>query len=310
MTPTKTDNEFLGWYTNSELTGTAVTQIPKNSTGNKSFYAKWQPPTTLPDFEYTGQFKLVVDDSNDTLIASGTNKRVVLPADYQNYQGNWKLKLLTSGDLTIYNIPKSSSIDIFLVGGGAKGGTGDWIYPWNGGTCYRGGKGGAGGACSTKSNISYPTGVKIDVEIGGSNQESSITINGTKYSAAGGGGAAGGSARDKCDSDSGRKGTAGCKEFGTGTTIYGGGGGSAGTVWSYPHWTNTGGSGGNGGGGKGGTSGWAGKPNGCTSSPATAGEAGKPNTGGGGGGGGAGCKKEELSGGSGGTGIVILRNKR
>lgn len=136
-----------------------------------------------------------MDDSNDTLIASGTNKRVVLPASYQNYQGNWKLKLLTSGDLTIYNIPKSSSVDIFLVGGGAKGGTGDWIYPWSGGTCYRGGTGGM--------------------------------------------------------------------------------------------------------------SGWAGKPNGCSSSPATAGEAGKPNTGGG-----AGCKKEELSGGAGGTGIVILRNKR
>ena len=40
-TPTKTGYTFGGWYTNSGLTGNAVTQITKGSTGNKTFWAKW-----------------------------------------------------------------------------------------------------------------------------------------------------------------------------------------------------------------------------------------------------------------------------
>ena len=40
-TPTKVGHTFGGWYTNSGLTGNAVTQITKGSTGNKTFYAKW-----------------------------------------------------------------------------------------------------------------------------------------------------------------------------------------------------------------------------------------------------------------------------
>ena len=40
-TPTKTGYTFGGWYTNSGLTGNAVTQIAKGSTGNKTFWAKW-----------------------------------------------------------------------------------------------------------------------------------------------------------------------------------------------------------------------------------------------------------------------------
>ena len=41
--PEKTNNEFGGWYTNSECTGDAVTQIPQGSTGDKVFWAKWTP---------------------------------------------------------------------------------------------------------------------------------------------------------------------------------------------------------------------------------------------------------------------------
>lgn len=41
-TPTKPVHKFLGWYTNGEFTGDQVTEIPKGSTGNKTFYAKWE----------------------------------------------------------------------------------------------------------------------------------------------------------------------------------------------------------------------------------------------------------------------------
>ena len=40
-TPTKQGYTFGGWYDNSGLTGTAVTQIAKGTTGNKEYWAKW-----------------------------------------------------------------------------------------------------------------------------------------------------------------------------------------------------------------------------------------------------------------------------
>lgn len=40
-TTTRSGHRFMGWYDNSELEGTRVYQIPKGSTGNKTFYAKW-----------------------------------------------------------------------------------------------------------------------------------------------------------------------------------------------------------------------------------------------------------------------------
>lgn len=40
-TPTKDGFSFVGWFDNSEFTGSAITQITSGSTGNKTFYAKW-----------------------------------------------------------------------------------------------------------------------------------------------------------------------------------------------------------------------------------------------------------------------------
>jgi uncharacterized repeat protein (TIGR02543 family) len=40
--PTKSGYTFLGWYDNSGFTGSVVTEIPKGSTGNKEFWAKWE----------------------------------------------------------------------------------------------------------------------------------------------------------------------------------------------------------------------------------------------------------------------------
>ncbi|MDR3208241.1 MAG: InlB B-repeat-containing protein [Rickettsiales bacterium] len=41
LSPAKTGYAFDGWYTSSNFLGQAVTSIPKGSTGNKTFYAKW-----------------------------------------------------------------------------------------------------------------------------------------------------------------------------------------------------------------------------------------------------------------------------
>ena len=50
---TKTGYTFGGWYDNSGLTGTAVTQIATGSTGNKTFWAKW---TIMSDGCVAGEY--------------------------------------------------------------------------------------------------------------------------------------------------------------------------------------------------------------------------------------------------------------
>ena len=40
--PTRKGYRFLGWYDNAEFTGSAVTVIPAGSTGDKTFWAKWE----------------------------------------------------------------------------------------------------------------------------------------------------------------------------------------------------------------------------------------------------------------------------
>ncbi|MDR2445293.1 MAG: InlB B-repeat-containing protein [Spirochaetaceae bacterium] len=43
--PTRANYDFAGWYTTSSLSGSQVTSIPKGSTGDKTFYARWTPIT-------------------------------------------------------------------------------------------------------------------------------------------------------------------------------------------------------------------------------------------------------------------------
>jgi|GEM_PF-2173531 len=53
-TPTKSEYTFLGWYTNSAFSGTAVTSIPLGSTGDKDFYAKWEIKEYTITYEQNG----------------------------------------------------------------------------------------------------------------------------------------------------------------------------------------------------------------------------------------------------------------
>ena len=45
--PTREGFEFMGWYTTDDFSGEAVTTIPKGSTGDKTFYAKWSKIYTI-----------------------------------------------------------------------------------------------------------------------------------------------------------------------------------------------------------------------------------------------------------------------
>jgi len=249
----------------------------------------------FPKFTYTGQYSLIDDGK-------------------VNGKQNWRIKFLTSGT---FKATTTLAADVFCVGGGGGGGTlNNTEYP---GSDYCGGGGGGYTTTSKRQNITAGTSYTITIGAGGAQG-----VNGGKTSAfgttaaggysskvmfnAGKGGSGGGAGtRHGLGGEGGSDGGDGGKgnwtngqqiaqgqgtttrEFGesSGTLYAGGGGGSSNDK------VVAGGAGGGGAGGR----------------PNTNGLDGVANTGGGGGGrygSAAGSPKS----GSGGSGIVVIRNAR
>ena len=226
--------------------------------------------------------------------------------------GNWRIKFLASGTLTLTS--KAVTVDVFLVGGGAGGRNGALV---DGTWKYGGGDGGGGGYTETVSSIVLQTGVAYPIVIGAGGAAngdggSSIALGTTVPGGQGkNGGSAGGtynlqSVGDAGSSDGG-SGNGANGGVGQGTTtrefgeadgpLYAGGGGAGGGGGLGTHLYD-GGAGGEGGGGHGKINAIAIDGNG------------KENTGGGGGGAEGQYPNSAASGCPGGSGIVILRNHR
>ena len=308
---------------------------------SKKFYATWKKSDGLPSFTYTGSFEVVKDDGLDTLIAEGTNKKFV-GSDY-NHSGNWKVRLLTTGNLTIHDLGSATTIDIFLVGAGGKGGKGSGYTA----VASRGGAGGGGGGMTLVSK--FPANIeevyKMQIASAAntlwSNASDTVYFRANKGKDGGtpeyvnGGGwqsneGAGGSAYEHSNNRGAAeittskgstgggggyytKGKDGKYEFfdDSNPKRYGAGGGPGGGGASNN--TGSGNTGGTSGGADGGGKGGAGCPYGGSASK---GKAGTDNTGSGGGGGGGSCgansssSGNQASGRAGGSGIVIWRNSR
>lgn len=234
--------------------------------------------TIMPEFTYTGSSRLI----NDGKSSDGTQ--------------NWRIKFLTSGRLVFTKAVEA--LTVFLVGGGGSGGG-------------QGGGGGGGGYTHT-ANVTISAGAEYDIVVGeggvlsdgGASSAFGFRAEGGKiggpfprgYGGDGGsggggefgyGGANGADGETVTAYDETNAGGKGqwytTREFGElNGTLYAGGG--AGTV----HSDDTIASGGAGGGG-------------------STGQSGKENTGGGGG-----AEMADGTGenGSGGSGIVVLRNRR
>lgn len=207
--------------------------------------------------------------------------------------GNWNMKLLSSGTLTALT---DSVIDIFLVGGG---GSGDM---YDDGTIDEG-AGGAGGYTQTYTRYKVAAGKTYSIVIGaggiyshggkagGATTAFGITAGGGEGAGgwAGGNGGSGGGAAGGAGGSDGSRGDDGRKR---------GGKGQGWTTRAFGESTGTLYAGGGGGNGKAGGAGGGGtptEPNGA------------PNTGGGGYGG---VTKSGEARGTGGSGIVIIRNTR
>jgi hypothetical protein len=273
-----------------------------------TLYAQWRKKGSLPIFTYTGLYVVVKDD--DTLITSGKDSKVIIPEEYENYTGNWKIRFLSTGEITFHELRGvSEGIDVFLVGGGGNGGS-----TGTNASGLVGGGGGGGGQTKTILGLTVNKNTKYSFNIAVPGSEGTTTAfnesaeggtSGEKYENknsydGGGAGGNGGNKGGKGANNTGNNQTAGSgescsletREFAEeGATCYaaGGGGGQGNSQ------TSASGSGGTGGGGNGGTN--------------SAGMNGENNTGSGAGGGGA-ANGKHSSGGMGGSGIVIIRNKR
>lgn len=284
------------WTITAEKSGASVTQnvtVVADCTVNIDL-------NQIPDITYTGSYKIV--DDKDNAITSTL--------------GNWKIRFLTSGTLTFTNLRGAANgIDVFLVGGGGNGGS---YSEANG---YSSASGGGGGYTKTQKAFSVTTNSTYNITIGGSGGNTSAFgytanagRNGAHESAGGAGGSGGGGSSiwNGPGMNGGSDGSNGSTAS-YGNTTYSGGAGQGSTTREFGESTGNlysgGGGSGSGGGtpnlssGKGGAGG--GGNGGIFSGTHVKAQNGYANTGGGGGG-----AARETSPGSGGSGIVIIRNKR
>lgn len=218
--------------------------------------------------------------------------------------GNWRMKFLSSGTFTL---SEDIYVDIFAVGGGGNGGKS------SGRTV--GGGGGGGGYTNTVHTVKLLKGTVYTVAVGTEGGTSSITdesgsiicqaaggqtantyVGGNGGSGGAGGASSGnGSGVPGADGASGSTSTSGTgqgsttREFGEATgDLYAGGGGGASNDFTDNYTTGAEGGGGDG------------------ASRSVSATPGEPNTGGGGGG----ASYAMTTVGTGGSGIVIIRNMR
>ena len=102
--PTKTGYTFAGWYEDPEFSGNPVTDIPTDSTGELTFYAKWQNiPVTDVKLDKTSLTMQETD--SDTLTAT------VEPDNATNKNVNWK-----SSDTSIATVDASGKVTAISAG--------------------------------------------------------------------------------------------------------------------------------------------------------------------------------------------------
>ena len=250
---------------------------------------------------------LTVKDPNMAYTYSGSHEKI------DDGSGNWRIKFKSSGTLKFTNLGKwDGKLDVFCVGGGCAGSSGDW----NNGI-YNYGKAGSGGYTTTQKGVQSAANASYSIVIGAGGQ--SHFASGGRTSAFGvtadggthlGGGSGGGAYSNTYVNNGGSDGGNGdpqdaanigidhwgspgrgqgrtTREFGEPTgTLYAGGGGAGGNGSAQAH----------GGAGGGGNGAWNGHQ------PTSGGE----NTGGGGGGMFYGLTNV----GKGGSGIAVIRNHR
>ena len=125
-TPSRTGYTFGGWFTNSGLTGSAVSSIAAGTTGNKEYWAKWT----------ANSFTVVYDLNNGTGTKPGNkactyNAACALDAGTGTsyYRAGYVLKgwstnkAATSGSFDGKNLATSGTVTVYAIWAGCAAGT-------------------------------------------------------------------------------------------------------------------------------------------------------------------------------------------
>ena len=288
-TPTRQYYNFLGWYTDSEggelVNNTSLVSIAANHV----LYARWESSLLNVTYEYLVNNYSCGGTTKGTPVFTYTGTCEIL-----NDSSSWRIKFKTNGTLTFSG---PIMIDAFLVGGG--GGGGGCQKTHSNSDIYAGGGGGGGYTKTAKRNIlesntNYPIVIGAGGTYGG--WSASSTSGGTttfnNYVAYGGAGGSGGGGMGGNGGSGGGHGDGGSG---------GSNGGNGGSSWL-----------GNGGTGQGTTTREFGEASGTLYSTGGIGSgyaSAGANTGNGGGGGQA-RPIDHCDGGTGGSGIVVIRNAR
>ena len=123
---TRTGCIFAGWYDNAELTGTPVTAVPADATGDKTYYAKWVVEGTMFD-NFDGIAKAwsdwgngCISDNTDAENAySGSNsKRVNTSTAYgEGYMVISKITFPADGDGISFWVKSSQERNVSVTAG-------------------------------------------------------------------------------------------------------------------------------------------------------------------------------------------------
>jgi uncharacterized repeat protein (TIGR02543 family) len=108
---TRDDYTFGGWYDNDEFNGTAVTSIPTGSTGDKAFYAKWNPGAliqiTLQAVPSDPVLSTISIDEDQEAVFSATG------TGYESWKWYWDGTLLSENTSTYTLAANSQSPGIY-----------------------------------------------------------------------------------------------------------------------------------------------------------------------------------------------------
>ncbi len=110
-TPTKEGNQFLGWYSSADFSGSAVSKIAKGSTGDKTFYAKWGT-TVVPD----AKWPLNQIGFNGNLMEF--NIKVLPVSDFDPFNGDYNASDKSIKQAHMSEVESAYNIDIEYVAWG------------------------------------------------------------------------------------------------------------------------------------------------------------------------------------------------
>lgn len=86
--PSRNGYNFKGWYENNQFSGSQITQIPKGSTGDKQFWAKWEEEEVVSEDDKIATRSLIATKSNYVFEFTGDEKKCPTKSEINSGSNN------------------------------------------------------------------------------------------------------------------------------------------------------------------------------------------------------------------------------